>query len=802
MADLPQLDPNISICLDDAGEERATSSVTNKQTSDENPSPDFADVDRASALVHSPTTDTLDSVALEPSPSDDEAKLSEVGEDDRETAVNSGENSQDQEDCQQSEETLQGLTNESETDKETVTVAGKTRESLGRTKDAGNPVESEQYETPRLSHYFGDSLSGDFFDGLTGEEGDPTSAAALVSTDTPKRTRHCSQPEPEPVSFEGEEPSVDNTKQVDVDEQALLEKETDAFESFTAEGTDIPNVENLSVSPIHQTFGTPRHFQSDSFPPVQDTLHSHNEEHGEAHLSTEASVPSVEKEDAQKLQLICTRPTGDQLSPLPSPSHKTPPLQPQQTGGPAPASPAHQSQAPFQQFSENFLTTAEDPFTASLHMSDADRRRDAWLPSEHTRQVIVSMVTSAPGTYYPSPDELCMPGLVLDDPQGDPVLEMLGRFSGEEQVAERKTLSADDVSQDDQGVRRLIAADCLRAAVDLVGRLITSAGQGVGRIGQVTQHTPHTLQLWFLRLTLLTKLRLYSLAESESQAFKNLDTADLYYDYYPQLHPGKRGSMVPFGMRILHANLPHFLGRTQDALDRLYYILAVVKKIVSNLESGGAEDGSLLELSAESRKASLELWRKRELQVLYSTGNSLLSVKDFEAGLEVYESLLEKDKANHSELLCALGRIYLQMGDIDKASSYFKQFDDECSNRDNVMTGRIAISHGLVALSRNNFNEAYQYFTTAKKADPTNPIAVNNLAVCYLYMGKLKESLATLEGMIQSDPSKNLHEGVLFNLCTLYELESSRASQKKASLLEMVSKHKGDSFPVASLKLA
>lgn len=79
---------------------------------------------------------------------------------------------------------------------------------------------------------------------------------------------------------------------------------------------------------------------------------------------------------------------------------------------------------------------------------------------------------------------------------------------------------------------------------------------------------------------------------------------------------------------------------------------------------------------------------------------------------------------------------------------------------------------------------------------------MNNLAVCYLYMGKLKESLATLEGMIQSDPAKNLHEGVLFNLCTLYELESSRASQKKAALLEMVSQHKGDSFPVASLKLA
>lgn len=37
------------------------------------------------------------------------------------------------------------------------------------------------------------------------------------------------------------------------------------------------------------------------------------------------------------------------------------------------------------------------------------------------------------------------------------------------------------------------------------------------------------------------KLRLYSVAETELQAFKNLDTPDIYYDFYPQIYPGKRG---------------------------------------------------------------------------------------------------------------------------------------------------------------------------------------------------------------------------------------------------------------------
>ena len=39
------------------------------------------------------------------------------------------------------------------------------------------------------------------------------------------------------------------------------------------------------------------------------------------------------------------------------------------------------------------------------------------------------------------------------------------------------------------------------------------------------------------------------------------------------------GSMVAFGMRLLHAELPHHLGRSQETLDRLYYILAVTQKV-------------------------------------------------------------------------------------------------------------------------------------------------------------------------------------------------------------------------------
>ena len=51
------------------------------------------------------------------------------------------------------------------------------------------------------------------------------------------------------------------------------------------------------------------------------------------------------------------------------------------------------------------------------------------------------------------------------------------------------------------------------------------------------------------------------------------------------------GSMVAFGMRLLHAELPHHLGRSQESLDRLYYILAVTQKVMYYVRCQSGIDG-------------------------------------------------------------------------------------------------------------------------------------------------------------------------------------------------------------------
>jgi len=155
----------------------------------------------------------------------------------------------------------------------------------------------------------------------------------------------------------------------------------------------------------------------------------------------------------------------------------------------------------------------------------------------------------------------------------DPIRNMVLHYRGEGEASKRNVLTANEVSQDVNGLNQLIRAGCLRAAINLTSRLLT-------RSPFSTQHSPVSLRIWHVRIALMLKLKQFTTVETEAAAFGNLENVDLYYQHYPEQYGDRQGTMVPFGLRVLLAELPLHLGKHLEAMDRLYGLLAKVNRLL------------------------------------------------------------------------------------------------------------------------------------------------------------------------------------------------------------------------------
>ncbi|TNN05271.1 Trafficking protein particle complex subunit 12 isoform 2 [Schistosoma japonicum] len=431
------------------------------------------------------------------------------------------------------------------------------------------------------------------------------------------------------------------------------------------------------------------------------------------------------------------------------------------------------------------------------------RQRDAWLPSESTQK---SLTSRNPNTKSVAIKPVLMgKGFEISGSGSnfvcDPFRHLLTQYVGDE-------LNINAIRQ---------------APSDELG------GQSVDDLKKII--------IWLCRLVLLVRTRNYELAEREFSTFQDMEAPNFYFEYDPKTYPGRTGSIIPFSLRLLHAELPFHSNRANEALDRLYYLLAVINRIISNLKQGFKEDGLKSEPDLLYRQASLNLWTSRKIRVLSGCLSIFLHILDFRSALNTVHQLARLCSDNHFVLrgFCSLlGRIYLQFGDLEMAKAYFSR---SLSNKnllfsDKPQLVRKNFHNALLSIGKGEYIEAEKFFRAVLQIDPTNVAAANNLAICALFLGQLSESVEALEDLTTTGLTNQqlnivdcnttattttefskffmfniqrrrfcLHDVMVSNLAVLYEVESNSATVKKLNLLKNMVRIPGEPVHMSSFKL-
>ncbi|KAI8589627.1 hypothetical protein BDZ88DRAFT_417480 [Geranomyces variabilis] len=363
-----------------------------------------------------------------------------------------------------------------------------------------------------------------------------------------------------------------------------------------------------------------------------------------------------------------------------------------------------------------------------------------------------------------------------DIPPRDPVGEIFSKAfppTSNQPRPARRIVRVEDVLDQPDPLLALIAAHSWRSVASYArSRLIDTHPTDV----------PAIMRLWFVRIHALTKLKLHEFASGELQKVApDLDSVALRYETYPETFPGRSGSMVSFEIRMYWARIPAFKGRPMETINRLYALLRAVRAV--GAESGGDE-------SERARAAT------RAVQVQLSIANIfLVDLRDHRAATAILVALCVQYPTD-AQLAAALGRLYLQVGNIPAARAAFARHPGAAP------TTRLA-NQAFLDLAEGAFPESLEPLTNLLAAQASaSPTHFNNVALAHLYTGNVTQAVSFLDSIVVEQPQRAAScEELLFNLCSLYDLCDCSVERKRKLVAGVVAKWAGDSFNPACLKL-
>ncbi|KAL4367826.1 hypothetical protein GQ457_05G008600 [Hibiscus cannabinus] len=318
--------------------------------------------------------------------------------------------------------------------------------------------------------------------------------------------------------------------------------------------------------------------------------------------------------------------------------------------------------------------------------------------------------------------------------------------------------SLNDLAHDLASLQDLAMLGSWRSILDKVSRARS--------LGLLSKPHDHLIYLSYNVLA-LTKLRRFTDASADLDSLHDFNTHHYKYESYPQLYPSRSGSMVPFSLRFIHAQLPFNLGNRQQGLDRFYLLLSFIRRKIE-------EKGS------NSLQESAKIWRKRENLVLHCLIGHHLGAKEFNVGD------IEGAKGSFHRVETMLNQ--------GKNEGYSSLSEVEFRNLVNR-------NKALVYLVGKDYVSAVREYEECIERDHTDVVAVNNKALCLMYLRDLSDSIKVLENSLERVPTVALNETLVINLCSMYELAYVNHSENKRTLSNWIARVAPDDFDASCTRV-
>ncbi|CAH8345011.1 unnamed protein product [Eruca vesicaria subsp. sativa] len=281
----------------------------------------------------------------------------------------------------------------------------------------------------------------------------------------------------------------------------------------------------------------------------------------------------------------------------------------------------------------------------------------------------------------------------------------------------------------------------------------------------------------------LTKLRRSDEASHELNSLHDFDGTHYRYESYPEIYPNRKGSMVPFSLRWLYALIPTKLGNRQEGLDRLYTLLDFVRDRIREKES-------------QKLDCSVELWKKRERFVMSCLLGFHLGHKEFGVSLDLIKELIKRDPLD-PVLVSKLGYVQMQFGDIEGAKATFNRVEEmlnEGKNDETQFKNLVGRNKALVHVVAKDYAAAVREYEECIERDNSDVIAVNNKALCLMYLRDLSDAIKVMESALERVPTAALNESLVVNLCSMYELAYVNHTDAKRTLNTWITRVAPDDF--------